>query len=196
VKAFLSSSVDRYRAPYARAAEDHPRQCVFIGTSNEVELVGDPTGSRRLWPIQVGPVDVPWVVDQREQLWAEAMVRLERGEAWHLPPALETARRQAAEAFRHTDPRLEMLERWVTQMRSPFTTAEALTQGLGVSVSRADHRLQMRVGSMLRELGCERTRIRSGGTRSRAWLPPSGENATGNPKAQPETKPQEWRREQ
>ena len=38
-KAFLSRQKDNYRVPYDRRAEDHPRQAVFIGTTNIINFL-------------------------------------------------------------------------------------------------------------------------------------------------------------
>ena len=37
IKRVLSSRKDRYRSPYGRIVEDHPRQCIFAGTTNNYE---------------------------------------------------------------------------------------------------------------------------------------------------------------
>lgn len=51
VKAFVSTLSDNYRVPYGHVSIDHPRQCVFIGTTNENEFLGDMTGNRRFFPL-------------------------------------------------------------------------------------------------------------------------------------------------
>ena len=51
LKAFITSQCDRYRTPFARRPEDRKRQCVFCGTSNDVNFLKDRTGNRRYLPI-------------------------------------------------------------------------------------------------------------------------------------------------
>lgn len=84
VKAFLSRSVDRFRPPYGRRTLDQPRQCVFIATTNEQTYLRDPSGNRRFWPVRCGAIDLTALERDRDQLWAEAMLRYRLDEAWHL----------------------------------------------------------------------------------------------------------------
>jgi phage/plasmid primase-like uncharacterized protein len=91
-KCFLSEKVDNYRAPYAMRAEDHPRQCAFIGTINpeaDGRYLHDTTGGRRFWPVLITRTDVDYLIEDRDQLWAEALHRYDSGEQWWLPNELE-----------------------------------------------------------------------------------------------------------
>lgn len=74
LKGFLTAQVDKYRAPYERAVADHPRTCVFAGTSNSEELYRDASGSRRYLTINLGGHQIDWtlVASMRDHLWAEA----------------------------------------------------------------------------------------------------------------------------
>ena len=47
IKSFISRQNDNFRPPYGRTPIDHPRQCVFCGTTNEEEFLKDMTGGRR-----------------------------------------------------------------------------------------------------------------------------------------------------
>lgn len=107
VKSYLSRQVDSYRAAYARISEDHPRQCVFCGTTNEDYFLKGDTGNRRYWVIKILPAlrDYPnWpeakkdLEHERDQIWAEAVTRYGEGEPLYLPENLEReARARQAE---------------------------------------------------------------------------------------------------
>lgn len=85
IKQFISKREDRYRKAYARRVSDNPRQCVFVGTTNDTEFLRDFTGNRRFWPITAGEGpknksifdDLP---GERDQIWAEAVYIYKEGE--------------------------------------------------------------------------------------------------------------------
>lgn len=74
LKEFISRRTDRIRVPYGKKTENFPRQCVFIGTTNQKEYLKDATGNRRYWPVTVGSCKVDLLRRDRNQLFAEAKV--------------------------------------------------------------------------------------------------------------------------
>jgi putative DNA primase/helicase len=88
VKGYISRTQDTFRPPYGRRAVTIPRQCVFIGSTNEREYLRDRTGNRRYWPVPCGRIDLEALYRDRDQLWAEARAMFEAGEQWHLTGAL------------------------------------------------------------------------------------------------------------
>jgi len=81
-KSFISRQSDIYRTPYDKYAADHPRQCVFAGTSNRTEfLPPDKSGNRRFLPIEVDMENAEVHINANTeetkeyflQLWAEVM---------------------------------------------------------------------------------------------------------------------------
>ena len=51
LKAFVSTQADSYRVPFGKRPERRARQCVFCGTSNDVNFLKDRTGNRRYLPV-------------------------------------------------------------------------------------------------------------------------------------------------
>ena len=78
-KAFISRRVDRFRPPYGKRTVEIPRQCVFVGTTNEATYLKDPTGNRRFWPVQIANVDFATLEKGRDKLWAEAVELYRQG---------------------------------------------------------------------------------------------------------------------
>ncbi len=83
IKSFLSRQKETYHIPYQTYAEDRPRQCIFVGTSNNLDFLPlDRMGDRRFAPVLVHQdrVEKHILEDEKEsreyivQAWAEAMV--------------------------------------------------------------------------------------------------------------------------
>ena len=90
VKLYIASQSDYFRASFDRRARDYPRQVVFGGTTNDDQYLIDSSGNRRFWPVRVTrQVDLDWVRDKRDQLFAEAAVRLACGKRWYPLPGEE-----------------------------------------------------------------------------------------------------------
>lgn len=88
LKKFLSTDTDNYRKAYGHDARPYRRHCIILGTTNEDSYLRDLTGNRRFWPVRVGCIDLMRLKEDVHQLWAEAVVREEAGEAISLSPHL------------------------------------------------------------------------------------------------------------
>ena len=117
IKAYLSKRVDIYRAAYARRTAEHPRQCIFCGTTNEALFLKGDNGNRRFWVIPVDPSLRKYsnwqdAIDRdRDQIWAEAVQYYKDGEKLYLDDKLEAQakKRQAEYNDDHDDPLADML---------------------------------------------------------------------------------------
>lgn len=178
IKAFLSSPTDRYRPSFARQTTDFARQSVCAGTTNDDDYHKDTTGGRRFWPIKFTKrLELAWLRQQRDQLWAEAVVRYGRGETWYLEHDTVAAgvAAQEIEDRRQVDPWEAAVAAWMDSDDKGTKGGKAYNKGprrpslefVGVSTkdildvidvplkdrTRAH---EMRAGAVLRALGWQR----------------------------------------
>jgi predicted P-loop ATPase len=190
IKAFITSAADRFRAPYGKVFEVVPRGSIFIGTTNEERFLQDPTGSRRFWPVRCGKIDLDWVKEYRDQVWAEAVVAFKAGEPWHLPPDVEAAVNAERQANEVDD------EPWLVAFVE-LAAKLALTPGTprtGVAIAdvfqqlSANHRANfmgitrretMLAAESLKSRGWTSRRVREDSGRKVRWLPAGVEPADG-----------------
>ena len=118
IKLYISKQVDRFRPAYGRRLQEFPRQCIFIGTTNESQFLRDATGNRRFWVVDT-PNDpelciwddlTPEVVSL---IWAEAVELYRKGEELYLPRELETLAREVQEAYEEENPRAGIIAEYL-----------------------------------------------------------------------------------
>lgn len=175
LKALLSRQVDVARLAYGRLTERRPRQFVAIGTTNSLDYLTDPTGNRRFWPIRLSddPVDLKGILRDRDQLWAEAVVREAKGESIRLPSALWKDAAQEQEARTKDDPWRAAIEEALDDREGRILT-ETLWQIVGLDdIARRNYTHVTRLQSVMHSLGwkkgSDRGRIEVGGKRYQGW---------------------------
>ena len=110
IKLYISKQVDRFRPAYGRRLQEFPRQCVFIGTTNETQFLRDTTGNRRFWVVDTpnNPTHDMWdelTSETVKQIWAEAVELYNAGEKLYLPKSLEKMAREVQESYEEENPR-------------------------------------------------------------------------------------------
>lgn len=180
IKSFVASSSDYFRASFDRRARDYPRQLVFGGSTNEMHYLTDPTGNRRFWPVQVTrSIDIDWVMSVRDQLFAEAMVRLREGSRMHPTSAEERTLFEPQQQARAVENSIESaIGRWLYdnaegQLVEEITLAEMLGKiGIGVERLGPGRFHEKQAASALRRLGWAEARSSRPG-RPRVYRRPS-----------------------
>jgi len=158
-KAFFSQTRDRYRPSYGHASQDFPRQVVFVGTTNQDEYLKDYTGNRRYWPVRCYAVNPAFVIEQRDQLWAEAMHRFNAGEQWW------PADNERAQIEREQDSRLQIdpwqypIEDYLHSITADYVTSDMILNAAlkkdNAHITRAD---QNRIAPILKQIGWNKKR--------------------------------------
>jgi len=156
LKSFITRTTERYRPFWGRNEVIEPRQCVFIGTTNQSEYLKDPTGGRRFWPIPTAteaPIDLARLADDRDQLFAEAVQAYRDDDQWW--PDQQFEREFIAEEQQQrfqpdiwTD---KITEHLTGQTRT--TIPEIASQCLAIPSNQMNPAHGQRIASVLRERG-------------------------------------------
>jgi predicted P-loop ATPase len=165
LKAFVSRTEDRIRVPYGKRAENFPRQCIFIGSTNRDEYLKDPTGNRRFWPVKVGACDFKQLELDRDQLFAEAKIAWGLGEPLYLEsPDMVKAAVKEQEARTVRDSFDDLISDWLSKgesddsiepasPRDRFRTVSLFEGGGPLSEWKANQQEVRRASEALRKLG-------------------------------------------
>ncbi|AQS04768.1 virulence-associated E family protein [Clostridium beijerinckii] len=120
-KHFLSKTEDIYRVAYGRRTSRFPRQCIFIGTSNEREFLRDKTGNRRFWPVDIA-INKPnknVFEDLTEyeigQIWAEALELFNNGETLYLNYEEEKEAKKQQETHSEESAKAGLIEEYLNK---------------------------------------------------------------------------------
>ena len=83
LKNIITLSSVKIKRPYGRHVKDFPRRASFIATTNQTDVLADPSGSRRFLSMELtGPIDVS-TPPNYEQLYAQAMHALYQHELYY-----------------------------------------------------------------------------------------------------------------
>jgi len=121
VKLFVSKQADRFRPAYGRRVQDFPRQCIFIGTTNEAQFLRDTTGNRRFWIVSTPnrPTRDMWKELTPEMvclIWAEAVEIFRAGEELRLPDELEAEAREVQETYKEENPKIGVVAEYLDRL--------------------------------------------------------------------------------
>lgn len=157
LKASLSRQTDGpVRLAYAHIPEQVPRQHLAIGTTNKRAFLKDATGNRRFWPVEVVQLDIAALRRDRDQLWAEAVVRLAGGESIELDPSLWDAAAKQQQLRQIDDAWVEVLRDHLnlnTDKPSDRVLVEDIWMALGIAAEHRSKQANDRLHDTMQALG-------------------------------------------
>jgi len=121
LKAFITRTTDEVRPPYARTTNRYKRQTVFIGTSNEIQILRDDE-NRRFWTLNITGVNYNHNINI-QQFWAQIKEMYKDENIWWLTTQERELLGVAQEGNKETHPIDELLD---AGLKSPSKSGKAL----------------------------------------------------------------------
>ena len=159
VKSFVTRQMDEFRPAYGRRILKLPRRVVLVGTTNQFEYFRDSSGNRRFWPIKcLEMIDLEGLRAMRDQLLAEAVVRMRDGER-----SYPTREEQEAHITPEQDAR-EIADAWEEGVHRYLASDgldapgdhvsgyDVLVKGLKIDPGKITKEMTQRVGVVMRKL--------------------------------------------
>lgn len=151
-KAFLTRQVDKYRPPYGKGDICVPRQCVFMGSTNETDFLSDSTGARRYDVCEINqPINLTF---SRNEFWAAANVLEAHGESHFRKtedPKFE--KEEDKSRYRHQDAWEQSITDYLAKHPGEWIrAATVLAEAIVIPLERRDDRALKRVQAILRRL--------------------------------------------
>jgi predicted P-loop ATPase len=194
VKGFLTRTEDTFVPKYAKHPIAVKRCSVLIGSVNPgaTGYLLDPTGNRRFWPVKVWAINLAALRQDREQLFAEAVFRFQRGDPWWVEN--DDQKRMLTE---EQDARVEeddwevIIAKWLSDgvaadpgrgwprsnRLDRTTSAEIATKALGMQPKEINRATQTRIGNIMKRLGYSKRRVCIEGRREWIYETPDKDHA-------------------
>ena len=108
-------------------------------------------------------VNLAWIVEHRDQLWAEAVSRYRSGEIWHYEGESAAILAKESRMYQQTDPWEPVIIDYLNRQRkAEVSITDILTGGLCVAVPQIDKHHRQRAVHILRGLGCVELPVKEG----------------------------------
>lgn len=177
-KAFVTRTHEKWVPKFKEFATNYPRRFLIIGTTNDEEFLPTDTEHRRWLPLHSEGVNVAAIKQDRDQLWAEAVVRWSvEGVHWR---GMDELAKDARDAASGEDAWLEEVAAWLQdQAKADGPNAlyvkmhDVLTQAVGLDSRQYTRTQELRAARILRSLGYERRTIREGARTLKVWASPA-----------------------
>jgi predicted P-loop ATPase len=173
LKSMVSRQVDGpVRLAYARFPVSIPRQFVIVGTTNNLHgYLKDSTGNRRFWPVRIEEFKLAELKRDRDQLWAEAVVREARGESIRLNPSLYPDAEEQQQKRELNDAWFEKLSDEIKEDVGQIES-EIVWSLLGKEANQRNIHDSERVAAVMQKLGFndkKKVRVNREGKRVQRW---------------------------
>ena len=164
------------RRPYGKSNEDIRRIASLCGTSNDMQILSDPTGNRRIIPIEVNSINHDKYNNiDKVDLWMEAYHGYMGGEAWQLDANDIKLLNENTNDFEEPSPEAELIMKFFRKpdIEIPMSRVKLMTNTEIKSYCemRTNQRLSNRkLGLEMKRLGFEQEVKKVDGSSKRVYL--------------------------
>jgi predicted P-loop ATPase len=161
LKELTSKEFINVREPYGRVSTDLRRLAVFCGTSNETQILSDPTGNRRQIPIHINNINQEFYNQcDKAALWRELYAMFCAGIEYTILKEEIALLNQSTEAFKHSTPEEDLIYKKLEIGDRAFGEWMSLTdiQQYLMIETKFNYLNTQRIGSILTALGYQKER--------------------------------------
>lgn len=165
LKEMTSKQVFTIRAPYGRVSEDLQRLAVLCGTTNDHEVLSDPTGNRRILPVNVLSINHKLYNSiNKDLLFFEACIEYGNNYPYELSNDDIEMLRNGSNSFKRSSPEEELVMKYFKRPEDDdgFSPVQEMTNSeiLITLQSKGNVRLsQTKLGIVLKSLGFKQEHI-------------------------------------
>ena len=173
LKELTSKEFINVREPYGRVSTDLRRLAVFCGTSNETQILSDPTGNRRQIPIHILDIDHKLYNEcDKAELWRELYGMYLAGESYTVLKEEIALLNISTEAFKHSTPEEDLIHKKLEIGDRAFGEWMSLTdiQQYLMIETKFNYLNTQRIGSILTALGYQQERKMRGNSKVRMYF--------------------------
>jgi predicted P-loop ATPase len=162
MKELTSKEFINVREPYGRVSTDLKRLAVFCGTSNEMQILSDPTGNRRIIPIHIIDIDHElYNKCDKDGLWRELFCMFQMGANYKLLGEDIAKLNAATESYKLSTPEDDLINKKLTPGTSTslgeWMSITDIQQYLMLE-TKFNYLNPQRIGSILTSLGFQKER--------------------------------------
>lgn len=162
IKHFISKQEDTFRPAYGRTAETYQRQCIFIGTTNKMTFLNDPSGNRRFNPVDVRIEHAKKSVftdlneNEIDQIWAEAVHLWKKGETLYLSEEAKQIAKIEQEIHSEMDERRGIIEKYLeTRLPDDWDSKDIIDRRIYLDDPLSSQGKRTRDSVCVAEIWCE-----------------------------------------
>jgi predicted P-loop ATPase len=168
LKELTSKEFINVREPYGRVSTDLRRLAVFCGTSNETQILSDPTGNRRQIPIHINNINHELYNQcDKAALWRELYAMFCAGVEYTILKDEIELLNVSTDAFKHSTPEEDLIHKKLEIGDRAFGEWMSLTdiQQYLMIETKFNYLNTQRIGSILTALGYQKERKTRGNSK-------------------------------